>query len=251
MEAVSQNEPSEKDLFKNLTYQELITKLPSYYKINISPRNELSVTTPIKNTVSIGLILSTLPFALLFGGIGFVAVLDGACFAIIHLMIGICAAAAFIYMFFGQVEIKLDKQVFIQNVKLFFFNVLTKKIPVSEISQFYCKEVIAYREGGDDSPNSGTPVYKYHLFVEYRTEKLSIMSEQNPDPIWALEVLFERIFRIEDKVVRGEYGIDKKLKNRERGSKNNLEGNKPRKTQKDKSMDENAPLITKKTDRLV
>ncbi len=195
-----------KDSLKDLTYKELIAKLPSYYKFKTLPQGGLSLTVPMLRTVNLILVPFSLVFALAFGGGGTVVFLqmlkelefEGVLFSIPFLMVGVAAAYAFFYMLLNRTEIKLDREFFCKAVKPLPVPFLNKEVSATDISQFYCKKAVAYTQNDQ-------AVYKYYLCMDCRSETISVISETGPNAIWALEILFERILGINDQAVDEEY----------------------------------------------
>ena len=206
-ESASSGSLNMKDSLKNLSYRELIEKLPNYYKIETSPRGGISLKIPVNKTLHPFFIM----FALIFmfshgigGIISLILTLSNFNFvsliaSIPFLLIGVISGWAFFYMTLDTVEIKLDKEQYSKTLKPlpipFLPDIL---ISSSEITQIYCKKDSNYTQ-------NRRPVYKYYLCVESRNGVTKIVSAKNPMPIWAMEILMERVLGIEDVIVDEEY----------------------------------------------
>ena len=202
-----------KDSLKELGYQELIKKFPDYYNFEKTRNGGFSFKIPAKKIDNYNLLIlfTLITVSFLPPGIGMLinpssgpdptsSLVIGTIFILVSL---ICVWGA-LYTLLDTVEIKVDKQQLTKTLEPIPIPMMPNlTIPTSNILQLYCKNNTL-------PSHRGKPIYNYHLRIDYLSKddqktSVSLLAMNNPEQIWAMELLIERALKIEDASVSEEH----------------------------------------------
>ena len=215
----SDSKATMKNYLKELSYQELLKKLPTYYNFEKTIDGGISVKIPIKQMIQPEFVIMFLLTAICCLPSG-LAVLVKVFFApdattandapvivlaaISFISVGIAATWASLYIALDTVEIKADKGELRRTLTPISVPYLEDIVALSSnISQFYCKHLI--------SRGKNRTTHRYNLYMKLtniqngKESEISLIAADNPTTIWAMEIFIERAFGIEDERVYEEH----------------------------------------------
>ena len=204
-----------KNSLKELSYQELLKKLPSFYNFEKTINGGISVKIPVKQMLQPNIFLAFSTMGIFFTLGGLLTMMEAASdvsagaapvvlFGILFTLVGIAAIWVCLYVALDTVEIKAERGQLSRTLKPISVPSLEDiTISSSNISQFYCKHTMTQGKHGS--------THRYLLCMKCTNsqngieKEISLISADNPTPIWAMEIFIERTLEIEDEIVNEEH----------------------------------------------